>query len=422
MTQASALPVRELIAPREGTPAPVDTVTALTDAARRLAGGTGPVAIDAERASGYRYTGRAYLVQLRRAGSGTVLIDPLPFEDLSPVARAIAGEEWIVHAASQDLPCLAELGLRPSRLFDTELGGRLAGFERVSLGLMVERLLGFRLEKGHAAANWSIRPLPVEWLTYAALDVELLVELMEALRTELQTQGKLEWAEQEFAAVAASSPPGARAEPWRRTSGIHQVRGAAGLSRVRALWEARDDIAQHRDIAPGRVLPDSAIVTAAQENPTTERELFALPVFGGRIHRQLSSVWLTALRAARSLPEEQLPGPAPAPDGPPPGYRWADKDPSAAARLVRVREAMQALSAQHRIPSENLLAPDALRRLAWRPVEPANEHTVAASLSGLGARHWQISLVASPLADALNFETVDSNTLSSDPPNWVTDE
>ncbi len=417
MSQASALPVRDLIAPREGTPAPVDSAAALTDAARRLSAGTGPVAIDAERASGYRYTGRAYLVQLRRAGSGSVLIDPLPFDDLSPIARAIAGEEWVVHAASQDLPCLAELGLRPSRLFDTELGGRLAGFERVSLGLMVERMLGFRLEKGHAAANWSARPLPTEWLTYAALDVELLLELREALSVELESQGKLAWAEQEFAVVAKAAPPATRAEPWRRTSGIHQVRTAAGLARVRAMWETRDEVARRRDIAPGRVLPDAAIIAAAQEDPDTERRLFTLPVFGGRAQRRESSVWLNALRTARELPEDQLPGPAPAPDGPPPGYRWADKDPAAASRLARVREAMQMLGAQYEIPSENLLAPDALRRLAWRPVEPTNEHTVAASLSGLGARPWQVGLVAALLADALNSET-----LSSDASHAITDE
>ncbi|MGH3546199.1 MAG: HRDC domain-containing protein [Mycobacteriales bacterium] len=404
MTHAAALPISDLVAPREGTPAAVDTMAALTDAARRLAGGTGPVAIDAERASGYRYTGRAYLIQLRRAGSGTVLIDPLPFADLSSIARAIAGEEWIVHAASQDLPCLAELGLRPSKLFDTELGGRLAGFERVSLALMTERLLGFRLEKGYAAADWSTRPLPENWLTYAALDVELLLELAQALRVELDSLGKLGWAEQEFAAVAAATPPAPRAEPWRRTSGIHHVHGGAGLARVRALWEARDEIAQHRDTAPGRILPDSAIVAAAQENPSTERELFALPVFGNRTQRQQSSVWLTALRSARSLPAEQLPVPTPAPDSPPPGYRWADKDPEAAARLARGREAIQLLSVQHRIPNENLLAPDVLRRLAWRPVEPSNEHTVAASLSGLGARAWQVGLVSAALADALNSD------------------
>lgn len=338
---------------------------------------------------------------MRRAGSGTVLIDPLPFDDLSPIARAIAGEEWVVHAASQDLPCLAELGLRPAKLFDTELGGRIAGYERVSLAIMVERLLGYRLEKGHAAANWSTRPLPSDWLIYAALDVELLVELREALKAELERQDKLDWAEQEFAAVAAMGSPAARSEPWRRTSGIHHIRTGPGLARVRALWEARDQIAQRRDSAPGRVLPDSAIVAAAQVDPRNERELFALGVFGGRAQRRLSATWLEALTGARKLAENELPGPTPTTDGPPPGYRWAEKDPHAAARLSAAREAIKALSEQHQIPGENLLAPDTVRRLAWQPVEPINRHSVAATLAGLGARKWQIELASEPLAVAM---------------------
>ncbi|HEV7754466.1 MAG TPA: ribonuclease D, partial [Mycobacteriales bacterium] len=173
-----------LLEPREGTPAPIESPGALRRMVEAFAAGTGPVAVDAERASGYRYGQRAYLIQLRRAGAGTALVDPLPFDDLSELDGVLADTEWVLHAASQDLPCLAELGLRPRLLFDTELAGRLAGFERVGLGAMVERVLGYSLEKGHSAADWSTRPLPAPWLTYAALDVELLVELRHALAAE----------------------------------------------------------------------------------------------------------------------------------------------------------------------------------------------------------------------------------------------
>ena len=76
---AAAVP---LTAPRDGTPRPVETAAELAEVVARMAAGTGPVAVDAERASGYRYTQRAYLVQLRRAGAGTVLIDPMPLDDL----------------------------------------------------------------------------------------------------------------------------------------------------------------------------------------------------------------------------------------------------------------------------------------------------------------------------------------------------
>ncbi|MGH8916838.1 MAG: ribonuclease D, partial [Actinomycetes bacterium] len=162
-----------LLRPADGLPAVVADATALRRTAEQFAAGTGPVAVDAERASGFRYSQRAYLVQLRRAGAGTALIDPIPLgSDLAGIAAALTGPEWVLHAANQDLPCLAEVGLHPAKLFDTELAGRLAGLPRVGLGPMVEQLLGLALEKGHGAADWSRRPLPEDWLVYAALDVE----------------------------------------------------------------------------------------------------------------------------------------------------------------------------------------------------------------------------------------------------------
>ncbi len=391
-----------LTAPRDGTPEPITTPAGLTRAAKLLAAGTGPVAVDAERASGYRYTHRAYLVQLRRDGAGTILIDPLPFPNLSEVSEAIADAEWVLHAASQDLPCLADVGLLPTRLFDTELAARLANLERVGLAALTEQLLGFSLEKHHSAADWSTRPLPQSWLSYAALDVELLIDLRDKLEAELVAQRKLAWAQEEFAALVASAgrtvPP--RADPWRRTSGIHKVRGSRALSRVRAIWYARDGIASRRDTAPGRVLPDAAIIAAAEANPTDERELLALPGFGGRSVRRLALVWLDALAVARDLTERELPLP-PAADGPPPPHRWAERDPVAAARLARCREVVTRTAHEYQLPPENLIAPDAVRRLAWTPPDPLDEPTVRVVLAGSGVRGWQLGLLVEQLTVAL---------------------
>lgn len=391
-----------LTAPRDGTPEPVASPATLAEVVARLAAGTGPVAVDAERASGYRYTQRAYLVQLRRDRAGTVLIDPLPLGDLRELARAIDDAEWVLHAAGQDLPCLAELGLRPRWLFDTELAARLAGFERVGLAALTEQLLGYTLGKHHSAADWSRRPLPATWLTYAALDVELLLPLRDLLAGELARQGKSEWAAQEFAALTASgaTPPRPRPDPWRRTSGIHRIRGARALARVRALWYARDEVAARRDTAPGRVLPDAALIAAAEMDPADERSLLVLPGFGGRSVRRLARTWLAALAAVRALPEDALPV-TPANDGPPPPHRWAERDPEAAARLARCREVVTGLATAHSVPPENLVGPEHVRRLAWDPPPEATPEAVTRALTGLGARPWQVTLLAGALADAL---------------------
>ncbi|WP_330281994.1 ribonuclease D [Streptomyces sp. NBC_00588] len=391
-----------LLEPREGIPPVITDAAALADVIAAFAGGTGPVAVDAERASGYRYGQRAYLVQLRREGAGTALIDPVACPDLSGLGQALSDVEWVLHAATQDLPCLREIGMVPTRLFDTELAGRLAGFPRVGLGAMVENVLGFVLEKGHSAVDWSTRPLPEPWLRYAALDVELLVDLRDALEKELDRQGKLDWARQEFDAIASAPPPEPRKDPWRRTSGMHKVRRRRQLAVVRELWQTRDRIAQRRDVSPGKVLSDAAIVEAALALPATAQALSALNGFGNRMGRRQLEQWQAAVDRAKALTETQLPAPGQPVTGPPPPRAWADKDPAAAARLSAARAAVSALAEQLNMPQENLITPDTVRRVCWEPPKEVGPETVGAALSGYGARPWQVEQVTPVLVAALS--------------------
>ncbi|WP_026005022.1 HRDC domain-containing protein [Streptomyces sp. AA1529] len=390
-----------LLEPREGIPPVTVTAEELARVTGAYAAGSGPVAVDAERASGYRYGQRAYLVQLRRAGAGTALVDPVACPDLSALDAALAGTEWVLHAASQDLPCLREIGMRPTRLFDTELAGRLAGFARVGLGAMVENVLGYALEKGHSAVDWSTRPLPEPWLRYAALDVELLVDLRDALEEELARQGKLEWAREEFAAIAAAPAPPPRKDPWRRTSGMHKVRRRRQMAVVRELWQARDAVARKRDVSPGKVLSDAAIVEAALALPADARALGALPGFGQRAGRKQLDQWQAAVERARALPDEALPQQSQATNGPPPPRSWADKDPAAAARLAAARAAVTQHAEELNLPQENLLTPDTVRRLCWEPPAEATAEAVSGALRALGAREWQIGQTAELLRVAL---------------------
>jgi ribonuclease D len=388
----------------EAIPPVVDTAAALEDACKQIAAGSGPVAIDAERASGYRYSPRAYLVQLRREGAGTHLIDPIPLESMAPLQAALEDTEWILHAASQDLPCLTELGLVPTRLFDTELAGRLLGYPRVGLATLVETLLGRRLAKEHSAVDWSTRPLPQPWLEYAALDVEPLVELREVLGEELAESGKAEWAAEEFEALR-SFELAPRVEAWRRTSGVHRVRGRRSLGAVRALWELRDEIARERDVAPGRILPDSAIVAAAATLPTTRRDLLQTKGFHGRGAERYASRWAEVVLEVTELPEEELPTRAPRGDGPPVARAWADKDPVAARRLELARPAVAAVAEEHGMPAENVLTPDYLRRVLWTPPATRNPEQLAEEidrrLADLGARTWQRTLTVPLLTEAI---------------------
>jgi len=294
--------------------------------------------------------------------------------------------------------------MRPPALYDTELAGRLAGFDRVNLATMVERLLGFGLAKGHGAADWSKRPLPTEWLNYAALDVELLIELRAAISDVLAQQDKTDWAAQEFDYLrtvgSREAAPVARRDRWRRTSGIHRVRDRRGLAEVRELWLARDRIAQRRDIAPRRVLPDSAIIDAAIADPTTIEDLVALPVFGGRNQRRSAEIWLAALDAARQ--NRNPPDEAEPPNGPPPPARWSRRKPEAAARLEAARAALGEVSQRVGVPTENLISPDLVRRLCWDwEGAPDSVEAVDEFLRAGQARVWQRELVDPVLARAV---------------------
>jgi ribonuclease D len=391
---------------REPLPPVVNTPELLQETCIRIAAGTGPIALDAERASGYRYSQRAYLVQIRREGSGTHLVDPTAFDSLVPLDTAFDGNEWILHAATQDLMCLAEVGLYPEALFDTELAGRLLNLPRVGLAALVEHYLGLSLAKEFSAADWSTRPLPEPWLIYAALDVEVLIELRDLIDADLQKAGKREWAAEEFEALLSFQGPPERKEPWRRTSGLHKARGRRALGLVREIWEARDAIAEARDTTPGRILPDSSILEIAVNPPQDANALKSMRIMKNRGPRRFLSEWYDAVERGLTLDEAELPTTGQRTDGPPPPRAWADKNPDAADRLARAREVVVALADQHDLPTENLISPQLVRNLAWEPPSPITIESVSQALAGQGARAWQIGLLVDLLTAALAPEAV----------------
>jgi ribonuclease D len=397
-----------LTAPYQGLPEVVSTPEQFDAMLETLSSGTGPFAVDAERASGYRYSSRAYLIQIKRTDGGLHLIDPIPFGpgDLhfQKLNTLWVGEEVILHASTQDLPCLRELGLNPTKLFDTELAGRLVGLPRVGLGALVESLLDIGLAKEHSAQDWSIRPLPEDWLNYAALDVELLIELRNEIEKLLIEKKKLTWAEEEFASILAAAPTAKRVDPWRRTSGMHKVKKRQQLAVVKSLWEARDDLAAHLDISPGRVLSDLAISTIALSSDsaplTSKKELEKVLRPIGLRARWFENTprWLKAIEIALALSEEECPPTRTKSEALPPIKMWRDRFPEKYIPLSHARHEMSLKAEELELPVENLLTPELLRQVCWRLPAPDD---VSGLLRELGARPWQIDLAAPILIHAL---------------------
>ncbi|MEO7007452.1 MAG: HRDC domain-containing protein [Terrimesophilobacter sp.] len=376
----------------------IETRDAYLRAVTAISAGTGPIAIDTERASGFRYSQRAYLIQLYRRGAGTFLFDPPAVGSFAELNDAIGADEWVLHAASQDLPCLREVGLDPDLIFDTELGARILGLPRVGLGSVVESLLGVHLAKEHSAADWSTRPLPQSWLVYAALDVELLVDVRDKVAGLLEDADKLDIARQEFGAVLQHEPKPFHADGWRRLSGLHSLSSARNLAVARELWDARENYAREIDTAPGRLVPDSALLAAAKMMPESRHDLARLREFTGRASRTELTRWWAAIEIGRTT--DDLPSLRHRGDGMPPARTWSERNPEADKRLKAARTAFSAIATARSIPVENLLTPETLRRLAWTPPETLDLLSVRNSLAGLSARPWQIDATAQTIVDA----------------------
>ena len=138
--------------------------------------------------------------------------------------------------------------------------------------------------------------------------------------------------------------------------------------------------------------------------PTNGKVLLETQGFHGRGARRYLDTWVEALKRARALPDAELPPMANRSDGPPQVRSWADRDPVAAARLNAARAAVSALSEERNVPIENLLTPDYLRRLLWSPPKVADDQldeAVQAELLRLGARQWQVDLMAPLITEAI---------------------
>jgi ribonuclease D len=363
----------------------VDSNASLDDLIEALSGAA-QVAIDAERASGFRYSQKAYLIQIAIRDKGIWLVDPVADVDLSALVEHLNSKTWLLHAATQDLPCLAELGFMPAALVDTELSARILGLERVGLGSVCENLLGIELAKEHSAADWSQRPLTQEMLDYAALDVDVMFELWEKLQELALEAGKTEWLNQEFHHLLSFKPKPPLDEPWRGLPGISRIKDLAKLKIAAALHAARDAIAIEKDVAPGRLIPDRSIMAAVNQAPKSRSELASNKEFQGRASRTLLSVWWDAI--ARSQELDISLEPADRGNGIPNHKSWERRFPDAHHRLESVRPLVLSLATELDIPIENLLTPDFLRRVCFEP-----QPDVAEQLRSLGARKWQVELV-----------------------------
>lgn len=390
--------------PAEGTPPVATTSSQIQLAIRKLAAGTGPFAIDTERASGFKYYPRAYLIQIKREGAPITLIDPTHVSSLGALAQVLSEDLWVLHAADQDLPCLKELGLVPRRIFDTEVAAQLLGYKHFSLGALVEQIMGVRLAKEHSAANWSMRPLPTDWLNYAALDVEYLLPMRKILLEALIERGRWEWAQEEFATIRHARPKPQLAEPWRKLPGRGKLRSRRELAILRALWTVREEVARENDLAPGIIISNRNLIELVKMQPKTKRDMMRFRQMRDRRVAPYLTQFATALRQAWTLDEKFCPSVKEIldPGQPPKPRAWDGLRPAAAVKLKALSEAVNEKAAELDIPHEMLLRPRIRQSVIWNWDE---KHDAVTELRQYGAREWQIQIIGETVDDILREPT-----------------
>ncbi|MCT1867667.1 HRDC domain-containing protein [Dermabacter sp. p3-SID358] len=393
--------------PAGGTPDLVTNIQGILDWCARVESHE-DLAIDVERASSYRYSAKAYLVQIKTQSAGILLLDPLACQLPGTFTDIMNSLPWILHASRQDLPSLSMLGLEPPALFDTEVAARLLGLPKVNLGALTEELLGVRLAKEHSSANWSKRPLPESWLDYAALDVEYLAELKDTLVHMLDEAGKTSWAHEEFAFEATFSHPEVPEEPWRALHGLGNLKSPLQLAVARSMWERRDTIARNADIAPFMVLRDKPLVAMAKAS-SKGREAFDKAAPKSLKHREQ---WWRCVREARELSRVHLPSVRAR--GPYPNHRsWPKRFPEVLDAYKKVREGLLTRADELHMPVENLISPGHVRHWVWNHFNSEAEHRIphaspeqiVRELEAVGARPWQAAQATPAIIESLRGYT-----------------
>ncbi|MFU0563375.1 HRDC domain-containing protein [Gardnerella vaginalis] len=446
--------------PREGVPEVIDTLEAYKEYCNLLASGSGSLAADAERASGFRYGHEDWLIQFKRKGAGIGLLDPIALGKLGvdwhEFNEAVGDVPWIIHDSMQDLPGFFDIGLRPRALFDTEIAAKLLGRKRFGLSSVTEYYLGLTLAKEHSAADWSYRPLPRDWRNYAALDVELLIELEEVMSGELKKQGKISWANQEFAHLLSkgAQKKAPHPNPWLRISHISVLmHDKIGLMIAKELWQKRDELARQYDIAPTLLLSDAAIIEAGKRKPSNSREFRSIRILNERVRIHTGSeqdkmferyapiqrkikpnVWKNVIEdainraksgevaiidyaqssndeddcgcsnesslIAKNVQDAQESQDVQESQAAPRSMKyWREHHPKRYERLQNVKRSLIKISEDTHTPSEVIIKPQIIRNLCWQDdVEHIN---VKEFLDEQGARMWQSDLIAESVTRAI---------------------
>lgn len=348
------------------------------------------VSFDLEADGLYSYEDKICLVQLA-AGGECAVIDPLADpEALTPLMALLEDPSTlkIAHGADYDVRLFKKtLGTGPAPLFDTMIAAQMLGLPRLGLAALLEDFFGVTLNKKYQRADWSKRPLSAEMLDYAVSDVAYLMPLAEILKKRLEEKGRLSWAEEEFALLAAAEPPQPR-KPWCLDVKGASKMGPRELAVLQALLELRDDLARKRNRPPFKIIPNATLLHWSANPPAGHAEVVSSEGVSRPLMEKISPSVLDAIAEALSLPADRLVAkPRPQPK--------TALTPLETKRLERLKNARLKTASELEMDPGVLVNSATLEKLA------RSQEGETAGLMETELKKWQAEALGGALAEAL---------------------
>jgi len=267
------------------------------------------LAVDLEADSMHHFQEKVCLVQLATSRVSAI-IDPLVLPDLTPLKPLFADPQIkkVFHGADYDVRSLyRDFEIDIQHLFDTQLASMFLGIRETGLEAVLKSRFDVQLDKKFQRKDWSVRPLPVEMLTYAAKNAVHLVPLAAELAAELKAKGRLAWVEEECALLSRVRPPVNDGTPL-----FLKCKGAGKLKRIELaaleeLLKLRRKIARRKDRPLFKVFGNGALVKIATRGPRSITTLERMGVLSPRQVAMHGKDIITAVKKGFKVTPDKLP-------------------------------------------------------------------------------------------------------------------
>jgi len=239
-------------------------------------------------------------------------VDPLSGHGMNEFWSAINTCTWVLHSARQDIEVIYQTAeFMPAAIFDTQIAAALLGYApQMGYAGLIRDLFDVELAKSHTRANWTVRPLPEEYLQYAAEDVEYLLPAHEELSTRLDKMGRVHWAESDSHLLL--DPDLYDVDPNRAFSRLKGTRNLRGRQRSAAMRLAawRELEALKRDRPRQWILRDNVLLDIAFNLPGNERELARIDALPAKfLQRAGKDIVAAVARSSNDGSDYRQPGP-----------------------------------------------------------------------------------------------------------------